>query len=416
MTTTTIYGKPTRPPEFNGEIIKTGSSAGRGSERYWRYDGTEWIQDTGEGWYRPMKDVIAAYKKQQEQKLNGASNEELAANQDRFDDAIKVKVSAIPPAGVTATSAGALRYPSSPPITDTHDYVTFQFYKYAPPFRKREAESTTIKSDGTTITGKKEFGSNLYDYNQASKSENQYTKQTQAPPIVLYMPEDISTGFRANWTGKAFGNFASGFLRAAGADGLVTGKIGAAQKTINRQLDTFVPIQSSKFIAKVVKRIGGDSLDINDITGGISGAILNPNVELMYGGADLRNFSLNFKLVPRDSQEKQDINDICNQFKRAMLPKVDPGNVMGATSTGTFAGFIGVPDLCRVAFMHGGGEHEGLPRFKMCAITSVDVNYTPDGTYATYYDGQPVAILLTISFQETKLVFSEEIGSKGGIR
>ena len=148
----------------------------------------------------------------------------------------------------------------------------------------------------------------------------------------------------------------------------------------------------------------------------MSGAILNPNVELMYGGGDLRNFSLNFKLIPRDRGEKGIINEICNQFKKAMLPKMDPGDVMGATSTGTFAGFIGVPDLCRVAFMHGGNEHEALPRFKMCAITQVDVNYTPDGTYATYYDGQPVAVQLTISFQETKLVFSEEIGTKEGIR
>ena len=95
---------------------------------------------------------------------------------------------------------------------------------------------------------------------------------------------------------------------------------------------------------------------------------------------------------------------------------MDPGNVLGANNDGTFAGFIGVPDLCRVAFMHGGNEHEALPRFKMCAITQVDVNYTPDGTYATYYDGQPVAVQLTISFQETKLVFSEEIGTKEGIR
>ena len=60
--------------------------------------------------------------------------------------------------------------------------------------------------------------------------------------------------------------------------------------------------------------------------------------------------------------------------------------------------------------MKGSSEHEGLPRFKMCAITQVDVNYTPDGAYATYFDGQPVAIQLSISFQETKMVFAEEIG------
>ena len=47
----------------------------------------------------------------------------------------------------------------------------------------------------------------------------------------------------------------------------------------------------------------------------------------------------------------------------------------------------------------------------MCAITSVDVNYTPDGQYATYKDsqGQPVAITLTVNFQETKICFSEDV-------
>jgi hypothetical protein len=202
---------------------------------------------------------------------------------------------------------------------------------------------------------------------------------------------------------------------AAGADGGMD-KLEASATTINNSLKQFVPIAGAKALAKVVKKIGGDTIEVNDIIGGMSGAILNPNVELMYGGGDLRNFSLNFKLVPRDQSEKGIINQICNQFKRAMLPKMDPGTVLGANNDGTFAGFIGVPDLCRVAFMHGGNEHEALPRFKMCAITQVDVNYTPDGTYATYYDGQPVAVQLTVSFQETKLVFSEEIGGKGGIR
>ena len=398
---------------FNGEIKKTGYSGASSAETYWRWNGSEWTQLKGSGGWRPLADIKNEYKSQQEALANGATLEEMAAKADRYDDAIVVKASAIPPSSVTATTQNALRYPDSAPITNSHDYVTFQFYKYAPPFRKREREVATV--NGKTITGKEEFGAGLYDYNQASKSENQYKKLSGAPPIVLYMPEDISTGFRANWTGKAFGNFASDFLRSAGADGIV-GKLegvkGATWSGINR----FIPIKGAQALSKIVKKVGGDTISNDDIFGGISGAILNPNVELMYGGGDLRNFSLNFRLVPRDKSENNTINEICNQFKRAMLPKLDPGDVMGGTSKGTFAGFIGVPDLCRVAFMHGGDEHDALPRFKMCAITQVDVNYTPDGAYATYYDGQPVAVQLTVSFQETKLVFSEEIGGKGGIR
>ena len=416
--------QPDGQPKFNGEIRKT-RNQWIGEDEYWKFNGNTWERAWEDTWYgkfdrSELKDIIEEYDQQQVDLLKVDAGElileDLEGTQNARDvqrkDAIKVKASAIPPAGVTATTAKALRYPSSPPIDNSHDYVTFQFYKYTPPFRKRETTRTTIKTDGKTITGKSEFSANLYDYNQASKTENQYTKKTQAPPIVLYMPEDISTGFRSNWTGKSFGNFATGALMAAGAEGGM-GKLKASANTVKNQLDNFVPIAGAKALAKVVKKIGGDSIDINDITGGMSGAILNPNVELMYGGGDLRNFSLNFKLIPRDRGEKGIINEICNQFKKAMLPKMDPGDVMGATSTGTFAGFIGVPDLCRVAFMHGGNEHEALPRFKMCAITQVDVNYTPDGTYATYFDGQPVAVQLTVSFQETKLVFAEEIG---GIR
>ena len=44
-------------------------------------------------------------------------------------------------------------------------------------------------------------------------------KATGYSNIALYMPEDVSTGFRAQWGGKNLTNFASGVLSAAGADG-----------------------------------------------------------------------------------------------------------------------------------------------------------------------------------------------------
>ena len=332
------------------------------------------------------------------------------------NDLIKVKSSLIPGATVNTSSTNSLRYPTNQGgITNDHDYVTFQFYKYTPPFRKRKA----IRSGGQTESYTKRRGTafpkeivvDQYDYNQAAGEgeQSQYTNSNGMAPIVLYMPEDISTGFRSNWTGKAYGNFASDALKAAGGN-TFGDKLTGAANTISSAIDKSIPIEGAKAIRKALQKIGGDQISNDDVFGGVSGAILNPNVELMYGGTDLRNFTLNFKLVPRDATESSTIKQICNQFKRAMLPKLDPGDVFGGTSPGTFKGFIGVPDLCRVAFMKGSAEHEGLPRFKMCAITQVDVNYTPDGAYATYFDGQPVAIQLSISFQETKMVFAEEIG------
>ena len=81
------------------------------------------------------------------------------------------------------------------------------------------------------------------------------------------------------------------------------------------------------------------------------------------------------------------------------------------------AGFIQVPKVCAVNFMRGSSRNHYLPRYKMCAITDVNVNYTPDNVYATFDStgglGSPVATELKISFMETKLVFSEDIKERG---
>ena len=325
------------------------------------------------------------------------------------------KASAIPAATVTLNSTTALRYPShgNQPIDTDSDYVTFQFFTYAPPFRRRTRTSTDGGSAGQgLVVSQVDYNQNSYDKTGKATEDNQYAKNNGMPSIIMYMPEDISTGFKANWTGKAFTNVGTSILQSAGAEGTLDKLVELGKGTFEA-VDRTLPIAAAASIRKLVQKVGGDTLTNDDIFGGISGAILNPNVELMYGGTDLRNFSLKYKLVPRDVNETQQINQILNTFKKAMLPKLDPGAVMGGTSPGTFKGFIGVPDLCRVAFMKGSKEHPRLPRYKMCAITAVDVNYTPDGAYATYRDGQPVAVELTLNFQETKMVFSEEIGGYG---
>jgi hypothetical protein len=59
--------------------------------------------------------------------------------------------------------------------------------------------------------------------------------------------------------------------------------------------------------------------------------------------------------------------------------------------------------------MRGSGLNTDVAQYKMCSITQVDVNYTPDGAYATLEGGEMVAIGLTVSFQETKLIFANEV-------
>tara|TARA_R100000005_G_C4979785_1_gene189868 strand:+ start:56 stop:1282 length:1227 start_codon:yes stop_codon:yes gene_type:complete len=312
-------------------------------------------------------------------------------------DATKITLKQLP--AVTVNHQTSLRYPRNPPINKNSDYIAFQFYSYAPPFK--QAERNQGATSGYENGQLKGFTG--YDYNQV----NSY-KPNGDPTILLYMPEDVSTGFKANWGGKAFSTFATNTLRAAGGE--TTGdKLKQLGNAIGEQADKIVPLIGATAIRKGIQKITGDSLSNDDVFGAISGAILNPNTELLFEGVDMRNFQLTFKLMPRNQDESIDINKIIKQFKRTMLPRKGASKVFGISNTGVTNGFIGVPDLVRVAFMHGPGEHPHLPKFKMCAITQVDVNYTPDGSYATYEDGQPVAIELRLNLQETKLVFAEDI-------
>jgi len=115
---------------------------------------------------------------------------------------------------------------------------------------------------------------------------------------------------------------------------------------------------------------------------------------------------ISFMYAQESADSEEDVEEIVvTGIKQSLKDAID----IKRKNVGVANNFIGVPAVCRVSFMKGGAEHPVLPRFKMCAITQVDVNYTPDGSYATYRDGQPVAMGLTINFQETKLVFAEEI-------
>lgn len=356
-------GKPNKDGKKVGETTYTG---GFGSFKYWEWNGRDWNEITKDKW-KSANPGGTAYT------------------------AIST------PSGGTTT--GALRYPKDVAMKENSDYVMFEFYEYKPPFQNINRADTKAKAGP------------LGAYNESAMSSRLYDK-TSGKTIVLYMPEDISTGYKANWTGKAFSNIGRDALTTAGSGnaGQLLSNIATSTETI---VDQFIPNAGAKVIQEVIGKITGESIEANDIFASTRGVILNPNVELLFSGIDLRNFSLNFKMVPRNQSEAQMIKDIIKEFKKSMLPKFAKGtelplSTLLASPQSISNNFIRVPDVCKVSFMRGGNLNTDVTQYKMCAITQVDVNYTPDGAYATYDDGSMVAIQLSLSFQETKLIFSEE--------
>ena len=307
------------------------------------------------------------------------------------------------------TSGSSLRYPDNAATTGESHYVLFTFKKYTPPFSKTAQSS--VGASATAVTAYNAQTNNLED--------------ADLPQILLYMPEGVAASYKTNWDGKAFGNVAAGILRAAGnvADNKYLDALKGITDTTETQIKNASSILGGKGIAALTKTLTGDSVGLNDIFSSIGGAILNPNVELIFGGHDLRTLQLTFKMVPYNKTEAQTIDSIVKTFKEAMLPKLNQGKsgeFWGILNSGTNpakidaagkygSGFIGVPDLVQISFMRGGTENTRVAKYKVCSITDFDVNYSPDGVYAVGPDGYPVATEIKVNFMESKLVYNEDI-------
>ena len=337
-------------------------------KKYYKYSNGAWKQQTGADAKQARQDLLAQ---------NGGNTSFTAL-------------------GAPGTPTTSLRYPRDAGMASNSDYVLFDFYEYKPPYQGMNKSQT--QRAGTPVSA----------YNR-SVTDKEFYERTSQTSVVLYMPEDVSTGYKANWSGKSFSNVASNLLATAGANGFGEGLAGAAN-TLGEGFAQAVTNIGNKAIRDTISSITGESVSQNDVFGATRGVILNPNVELLFAGTDLRNFQLRYKLVPRNDREASDIKEIMMQFKKAMLPKFASGEEMNLVKGEAIKnGFIKVPNVCRVTFMRGGGPNPDVTQYKMCAITQVDINYTPDGTYATYSDGSMVAIELSLNFQETKLIFAEEV-------
>jgi len=286
----------------------------------------------------------------------------------------------------------SLRYPNL--IRDKNtDYVMFRFGQYQPPFSK-----PSDKNDGITKFNK------YTEYNRTTQS---LTEVPGVSPIILYMPQDIQSETKGNWQGKSFSNLGKTALQVTGGNvsGLNNYDLGQGMNNAIKALITGAINQ--------VPGVGGN-LTLNDTLQSQQGVMLNPNVEVLFDSPELREFTLKFKMIPQNGPEAVTIKQICNTFRKASLPFFERNPSKDQKAKELAGGnVIGVPLVVEVSFMKGSGLHEWLPQYKQCVIQSVKVNYTPDGAYATYQDGSPVATELIVSFLETKLVFAEEIQNAG---
>jgi len=154
--------------------------------------------------------------------------------------------------------------------------------------------------------------------------------------------------------------------------------------------------------ATAVSALGGN-VSANQLISRATGQVFNPNLELLFDGVGLRNFSFNFEFFARNKREAQEIVRIIRCLKRSMSAKRNAAG--NAAVNGVF---ISAPDIFQLSYRKGSSPHPILNKFLPMALVDMQVNYTGSNTYSTFHDGMPSHIVMTLSFKELNPIYSED--------
>ena len=133
------------------------------------------------------------------------------------------------------------------------------------------------------------------------------------------------------------------------------------------------------------------------------GVVPNSNLELLFNNVTLRDFQFSWRMSPRDEREALEVKRIIRFFKQGMAAKTMK-NTAGERSI-----YLGSPNVFRLQYRTAGGRIiEGVNRIKPCAVVGTSVNYTPDGQWSGYDEGQPVSCTFSIQMKELEPVYASD--------
>jgi len=216
--------------------------------------------------------------------------------------------------------------------------------------------------------------------------------------IALYMPNTLNFDYAQGYSNASLLDSTLGkslaVVGAAGSsvvDAISKGEFGDALKN------------ASPFVAKFLseKFAGGGSGQI--LFTAATGTVQNPLMEVIYTAPEFRRFQFDFMFYPRSEREATEVQEIISTLRFHQAPEAQQ-------STNGF--FLIPPSEFDIDFYYNGKVNPNIPQIGICVLKSMQVNYAPNGFSAYEVAGQgaklggtgmPVAIQLTLSFEETEI-------------
>jgi len=309
-------------------------------------------------------------------------------------------------AGVGSTSGGSA--PAGPPESGNvrEGTKTDSFGDFVYPEGIRSSKQDVIK-----FTMLKYKPSGVGATQSAGKSDRgstvggNFKERTILGSVVLPIPNNISDTNSMDWASNPMNALEAG-LAAAAFTGITEG-IGKGVETLGAGFQAGADDPATKRAigaAFAGAAVGGNSAAILSRA---EGTVINPNLELLFNGPQLRPFNFTFKLAARSKKESEQIIKILNFFKRGSSAIRTESNL-----------FLKAPHTFGIQYLHlgqGGNDHPFIGRIKECALQYIITNYTPEGQYATFNDGVMVSYQITMQFSELEPIFNDDYNELTGI-
>jgi len=313
-----------------------------------------------------------------------------------------------------------LQYPKDALYNKTQDYLQIGQYHYQPPKSDQLFKGTSGAVE--IITKGLQKTSALAEF---------------LGIVKLPMPNSVTDSNNVSWgddnmnnlsaaaTAEVVGNLGQ-YIGAGGAGAALTKLLGAGANGGGLGIQAVflakllsggaAGSQSAQALLKTagaskVLSMAGFSVSPESILARGFGVVPNSNLELLFNSPTLREFTFQYRMSPRSKEEATDINKIIRFFKQGMAAKKQnktSGNqeygLAGAASY-----FLGTPNVFQLQYKTSGGNPiKGVNRIKTCALTGFAMNYTADGNWSAYDEGQPVSVIMNMSFKELEPIYDTD--------
>lgn len=279
--------------------------------------------------------------------------------------------------------SGTLKYPAD--IANSQDKIKFDILEYSP----RGLTTGNFQSEG----GAGAFG--LKERDSGRKA---------IATIFLPIPGGISDTNTAGWGDDRMNAFQ--LIGANTALQSITQGLQKGASVLSEAAESVsTPAGNNESKSALASAFAGFALqgEGSQILSRTTGQVLNPNLELLFTGPELRSFNFTFKMSARNKPEADDIVKIIRIFKQSMSSQRSKAQL-----------FAKAPNTFRIQYLHKNGpDHTRIGKIKECALVSMTTNYTPEGQYATYEDGTPISYEIQLQFKELEPVFNDEYGALG---